>query len=115
MGTAGTPSECRSIDHPLLSVSEAAHADRRTIISGELTMLRGTLNETALLGFCELLNRWRDTGHADELRTAFATIEATMMRGNTDAAELMARALSAVAGVRVAVAMPDAPSAYRMH
>lgn len=74
-----------------------------------------TTTETTLLRFCELLRCWRESRRPDDLSTALATIEAAALRGERDAVELMCRAIRAVAGVRVTVAMPDAPAACRMH
>ena len=71
--------------------------------------------ETTLLEFCELMNRWRDSGHADELRTPFATIEAAMPSDDTDAAKMMSRELNAVTGTRLTLAAPHTWGGRALH
>lgn len=71
--------------------------------------------EATLLRFCDLLICWRNSRRPDDLRTALAAIESAARRGESDAADLMCRAISAVTGIRVTVAAADAWTTCRLH
>lgn len=74
-----------------------------------------TTTESTLLRFCELLKRWRVGHEPDDLKTALTAIESVAYRGESDAAELMCRAISAVTGMRVTIAATDAWTARGPH